>query len=310
MQEDFEKNITDVLTGMAAVNPSKDIGEAAIERSMKKKETGAGMKNKISKGILAMSVCVFVMAFGGVMVFSEDARNNVSSMVQSIFTLEKQGTSYEVVQKDAAAEMDWWNLGGIPAEQFGKEELTDRLGFEPFAPEKTSSYSKIHASVGVHLLGPASELNALDRNEVLQSIKDDTSFRSLEKYEASRFFTTLFSTGGKMTDDAKMILHMSKAANKDEGKTIEKIGEFSYKGVECTYIDDIRPDYQRTQEGGWTYDDNTKPPKGIIRLKHIAFDIDGVHYSASYMKGLDLDKFDDKEVKQFVEEYIDAYRNK
>lgn len=319
MNNDFNKNLSEFLRNEAAA-PSKNIGEAAILKFTQKEEAEA--KSRLSKqkpSVLryaALITCIVAITIGGTIAASAEVRNSITQLIQNIFTLEKQGDTYAVVEKNAEAVLGGFNFGGISIDQFSESELMDKLGFKPFIPEVINSYSQGPATLGITLKGKVSDLITLrnDPDKLSQSIKDDSVLKSLEKYNPSRFLTLSYSPNGQITDLTQITLGMSKITDSKKSKTLVPISTFDYKGVKCSYFDDIRPGYQQTSIGNYIYDDNTREPEGIVHIKHISFDLDGVNYCISTYQNMndaasyDGDNYD--ELVQFSKGYIDAYLSK
>ena len=319
MNNDFNKNLSEFFKNEAAA-PTNNIGEAAILKFMQKKETLT--KNRLPKPktssfrYVTLFTCIVAITIGGTIASSAEVRNSITQLVQNIFTLEKRGDTYAVVEKNADAVLDANNYGGIPINQFSESELIDKIGFKPFMPEVINSNSQNQASVDIRLTGKASDLMALGNSDTpLQSIKDDSVFKSLEKFNPLRYLTLSYSPDGQFTDTTQIILGMSKITDskKSKSKTLVPISDFVYKGVKCSYFDDIRPDYQWTIIGYKAYQDATKKPKGIVHIKHISFDLDGVNYCLSSYKFVnsDVSYYDNyNDLVQFAKGYIDAYMSK
>lgn len=319
MNNDFNKNLSEFFKNEAAA-PTKNIGEAAILKFMQKKETLT--KNRMLKPktssfrYVALITCIVSITIGGTIAASAEVRTSITQLVQNIFTLEKRGDTYAIVEKNADAVLDCRNYGGIPINQFSESELIDKIGFKPFMPEVINSNSQNQASVDICLTGKASDLMTLGKDKPLQSIKDDSVFKILEKFNPLRYLTLSYSPDGQFPDTTQIILGMSKIttdSKKSKSKTLVPISDFDYKGVKCSYFDDISPDYQWTIIGYTAYQDNTKKPKGIVHIKHISFDLDGVNYRLSSHKFVNGDVSHDdnyNELVQFSRSYIDAYMSR
>jgi hypothetical protein len=306
MYNDFDKKITNALYDIAAVSPSKNIGKAAIEIVSKKDRKVQLLKQKNLIRTIVISVCfILTISLGGITVFSEQ----IMESIRNIFMLEKKGDSYNITEKTASSYITSMNIGGIDVSQFSKEELEKKLEFDPFIPEKIGSYNKNRATVGITLVGLASDLLALDMDKVQAGLKDDDKFKDLEKYKAIKYLSVNFSPSGLLNqNEPRIILSMQKSINEEGQIPREKIDNFNYKGVNCSYAKYMKPDYQENLQG----EDATKQPNGIIEFKKIIFKLDNVYYSVGYLnscieENLDYSKFDYEVVKQSVEDYIEQY---
>ncbi len=316
MDDNFDKELSGFLKLRAAISPGKNITEAAIEEAARKQERKGVVKNmRFSVRIAATAICSVVIAFTGIMAFSEDVRNTASNIVQTIFSLNKEGDSYKIVEKDSTKEMTILNFGGIHIDEFAKDQLINKLGFEPFVPEKLGEFKKIEAKIGMSLNGKSSDLLQLSNDDLMEILRNYPNDERLQGFNSKTHFTMAFSKSGQLFGNYVLYIHMSKPIEKsftDDSTYEEKISQFSYKGVECRYTAQVSADHPKVFDGQFAYTDITKQPKGIIKLKSIGFDMDGFRFQAGYVNegGTDLGAFDYEVTKKFVEDFIDEYKSK
>lgn len=314
MNDNFDENLSNVLNSRAAINPEKSITEAAINEAAGKQERKV-RSIRPSVRMVAAAMCTIIIGFTGMMAFSEDIRNTASNIVQTIFSLDKDGDSYKIVERDPAEEMSTTNIGGIQIEELDRNEIIDKLGFEPFVPEELGEFKRLRADIGMSLNGKASDLMKLNSTELMQILRNYPNDKRLEGFNARTYFTMGFSKSGNYSDDYTLYLHMAKPLEKplrDESTFEEKVCQFTYKGVECQCIAQVRADFPREYDGQFTYYDNTKQPKGVIKHKRIYFELDGFRFQAGYIykDASNLSAFDYDITKKFVENFIDAYKSR
>ncbi|KNY29889.1 hypothetical protein [Pseudobacteroides cellulosolvens] len=316
MNDNFDKELSGFLKLRAAISPEKNITEAAIEDAARKQERKGAVKNmRFSVRIAVTAICSVVIAFTGMMAFSEDVRIAASNIVQTIFSLDKEGDSYKIVEKDSTEEMTILNFGGIHIEEFARDQLINKLGFEPFVPEKLGEFKKVEAEIGMSLNGKSSDLLQLSNSDLMEMLRNYPNDERLQGFNSKTRFSMVFSKSGQFSGDYVLFIHMAKPLEKpfrDDSTFEEKISQFSYKGVECRYTAQVKADHPMVFDGQFAYTDNTKQPKGIVKQKIIEFDMDGFHFLAGYVAkgGTDLDAFDYEVTKKFVEDFIDEYKSK
>ena len=313
MNDNFDEKLTEFLKSRAFVSPEKNITEAAIEevRKVKRKEGTKGMG--FSVRVAATAICFVVITFSGMIAFSEDVRSAASNIIQTIFALDKEGDSYKIVEKDPAEQMTILNVGGIPIKEFDRDQLVNLFGFEPFVPEKLSEYKKIGADACMKLLGKSSDLLQLSNDDFMEMLKNYPKDERLKGFDTSTFFSMIFSKNGENSDNCSLFIHAAKPLEKPTGYDFlpeEKVSEFIYRGVKCELIAQVRTDYQSAHDRQFSYDDVTKQPKGIVKVKNIHFALDGINYKAGYLSNdaSDSTAFDYNETKKFVENFIDEYK--
>lgn len=315
MNDNFDKKLYGLLNSRANVSPEKNITEAAIVEASRKIERNGKVKNmRLSVRIASIAVCSVVIAFTGMMAFSEDLRNDASNIIQTIFTLDKEGDSYKIVERNPAEEMTALNFGGIPIEEFDRNELIDKLGFEPLSLEKVGEYQKVSADLGMGLYGKSSDQMQLSNDDLTTMLRNYPNDERFQRFIKQAYFSMMFSKSGGFSDDYTLFIRMGKTLKKpfsDDSTFVEKISQFTYKGVECSYNAKVSADYQRIFDRQFIYDDKTKQPKGVIKSKHIEFDIDGLSFVAGYIKAgvIDLSAFDYDVTQKFVKDFIDAYKS-
>ncbi len=317
MTEDFDKSIMEYFKSDGAVTPTRNLCEAAIQQVIKKKEEDVMSKNskfKISpKRFVAVFSCVFVLSFSVAMAASPDIRNTVSEFFQNIFTVEKQGDSYQIVEKSADQDIGTFNFGLGYADQYSADELATKIGFKPVTPVTIGKNSLTTKLLGISLKGKSSKLIPLSKDTawLTKCFNENPAFSSLKEFDPRIDLTIIYSDGTNTTN-----LYMSKAANGTKSDPPETVSTFDYKSIKCSYLDCASPDGQtitedshsdsdRTKFISHTYSDPTKMPNGIKHIKFIIFDLDGIQYQV--FSSRDDDNSGYNSMVQFTKDYIDAY---
>jgi len=220
--------------------------------------------------------------------------------------IEKKGDEYVTVEKSEDVELDFETIGSIVINSSNKEGIEENLGFKFYFPEMIKDKYRIQGSgyTGITIFDvKLSEVENL-KDTFLKATVDEETYLGLSGFDMNRHVAAHYSD----SDEGNFYLYIEKHKPElfPDVKVVKEanIDDINYKVLETT-----RAFYHQKYKNGWTFDDMTKKPEKIIKLKYLIWEYNGLTYSIAPAGVPEEKELKEEEAIKFVKSYMEELEN-